>query len=1317
MTAILLGAVTARAEVVDLRGYGKVQASLTPQRSEFICESADKADLLLGKLLADLFWDAGADHTVTPVKLGNRDAVVHVWPPYGAMIAGRNANRVVVVGGQDAPEAVAQASKEAALTSADAIFAPVKPYPKYLDCYDLGALTCYTLGLHPENKFRYQDRAAFTKQFFPGGLSGQMAFFQWTSAEGVDGCLTSLDTDIHLAEQANQMYSLSISTGSWPQWAEDKWPGYLDHGSSLHFDNQSRDYPPEALGMSLDQRKQTSLKLLHDVIRRYQNSPVLGSLQLYVGDYVYETCFVKSVQGHWGYTAVGLAAWRHWLREVRGYSLEQLGERWFGDAEHFHSWNDVSLPDPDEFFGDLNPDCLRLAEGWQWKKADAGQFERPADDAPGWMPVPLPPSQQLVALPGGPAFWRVTFDATGWLQKHAGQEVYLVCNVDNGGWRMTTVWLNDINLGAHMSKVNPLLGPFGLRLTGLVKPGANQLCFSVAGGGAPFGPVFLTTTRPQAYPYLGKQRNAQYLDAMEWRLSAFNSKVADAVAYARSLDPDRPFVLCATTDEVKDAQGEALRQFGGSMQDTGYESSYRPQNSRLGYAAGFYGSCEQAGIEDIAHPAAYVTTLTRRLGWMLINAEGMYMEWRDPYCFFPVEQQTGWFTKNQRRYQLFGKYLPAKPQIAILQSSESALLGYEGHSAWDWNLGRGELQASHYDNVYVTESMLAEGLANDYPVLFDSDTLTMSPATIAALRRYVEQGGTFIATQNSGRHALLEPDAWPISELTGFQVLTVGKKGTITFEKNLPIFQGWEGKQFAGEGSALDWKDTQSAKHVSVALAPLAGGAIPLARWEDGTVAVGMRQLGKGRVIILGSTFWRYGRDLGGTGMWRTDHVEPVFLERLLTDLGVKRTDTASTPDVYTRKVITKNGLQEWLIAMNTLGIDNKADLSFAVSAQPALVWDMNEKAPVPFTYADGWVQLKDVTLPPYATVIYGVQRGTLSAGLDVWWMEKTKFWTRRTPLTPAVESPPTDPANPPTVAFTSWKFYADRDGTVSKTDDWSQPGFVDAPWRTADNEPWNLQFDDLKDYGGVGLYRSRPFAVPAAWKTRRIILNMDGYFGYCWSSCDFYLNGRKLEGFLRPHLTVDLTDQLQPAGNVLCLKLTGRKPGGDYGLSGLLDTALWLQPEVTLAPTLSLLGEWQAIQADWVTAQPVTVTGPPTKLTDEGILKPGLTSVHANHLARDVDIPAAWRGKTVYLHVVSPMMRSETHATGLTGGMLIINGQARSLDQRPNIPLDQRINVTPYLKFGQSNRIELWPRDASHGSMQEENLVINDLTLGCAAP
>jgi hypothetical protein len=38
-------------------------------------------------------------------------------------------------------------------------------------------------------------------------------------------------------------------------------------------------------------------------------------------------------------------------------------------------------------------------------------------------------------------------------------------------------------------------------------------------------------------------------------------------------------------------------------------------------------------------------------------------------------------------------------------------------------------------------------------------------------------------------------------------------------------------------------------------------------------------------------------------------------------------------------------------------------------------------------------------------------------------------------------------------------------------------------------------------------------------------------------------------------------------------------------------------------------------------------------------------------------------------------------------------------------------------VKFGQSNRLELWPRDPAHGSMAQVNLVVNDLALGCGPP
>jgi hypothetical protein len=389
-----------------------------------------------------------------------------------------------------------------------------------------------------------------------------------------------------MAESEDKTIVMGISTGDWPDWAVNRWPQYIDRQSPIHLQSPiSLSYPPENLGLTSDQRRSTSLKFAKDVLLRYKDSPALGGWELYCADYHYESYFFKNYQGHLGHTPIGLEGFRRWLKEVRGYGLKDLGKRWHGDEGCFKSWDEVMLPDPDEFFGEFNSECLAVDANWFWKKGDAGDSEKPADDAPGWTPVKMPPSAEMLALPSGPAFWRVAFDAGDWMRKNSGKDIYLVCHVDNDGWAPATdVWLNDNNLGSHASKEHPFFGPFGLKLTGLLKNGLNRLCLRVNGGsGRLVGPVFLTTTKPVWYPYLGKLKNARYVDCLEWRLHALDSLEIGAMEYARSLDPDRPFVVCATSGTVKDGQGGALIRYGGSMQDTGYVSSYRPFNSRIGY--------------------------------------------------------------------------------------------------------------------------------------------------------------------------------------------------------------------------------------------------------------------------------------------------------------------------------------------------------------------------------------------------------------------------------------------------------------------------------------------------------------------------------------------------------------------------------------------------------------------------------------------------------------------------------------------------------------------------------------------------------------
>jgi len=173
------------------------------------------------------------------------------------------------------------------------------------------------------------------------------------------------------------MYTVGVGTGVVSQWMRNKWPDCVDRTSPIHAVNANPylDAPPEALGLSAEQRRQSSLGFLRDVVGHFKGNSSLGGWQLYCGDYTYETYFAKSIHGHYGYTTIGKEAFRRWLRGVRGFNLADVGKRWYGDAGHFRNWNDVTPPDPDEFFGDLSAGCLPIRDSWFWKKSEAGQIE------------------------------------------------------------------------------------------------------------------------------------------------------------------------------------------------------------------------------------------------------------------------------------------------------------------------------------------------------------------------------------------------------------------------------------------------------------------------------------------------------------------------------------------------------------------------------------------------------------------------------------------------------------------------------------------------------------------------------------------------------------------------------------------------------------------------------------------------------------------------------------------------------------------------------------------------------------------------------
>jgi len=87
-----------------------------------------------------------------------------------------------------------------------------------------------------------------------------------------------------------------------------------------------------------------------------------------------------------------------------------------------------------------------------------------------------------------------------------------------------------------------------------------------------------------------------------------------------------------------------------------------------------------------------------------------------------------------------------------------------------------------------------------------------------------------------------------------------------------------------------------------------AGDCIPLARWEDGAIAAGMRKLGKGRGIVLGSSFWASKSDLAGNGYGQVGTLQTNFFNDLFSGLGATKDVDCNSEEVWARRMETKNG-------------------------------------------------------------------------------------------------------------------------------------------------------------------------------------------------------------------------------------------------------------------------------------------------------------------------------------------------------------------------------------------------------------------------
>jgi hypothetical protein len=1207
----------------DLRGYGKVTATFSPTRTVFHCESPEKASILYSKLCADL----QKMETTPPTAAGE-----HIWRMANGSFAtvGIKGKRVIVLGAKSAEE----------LDIEELIF-PQASHPVYLDNFDLRAFRFYTKAMESYSGEKISDHWAFIKRLGLGGFAVQRPTVRRSLAEGVMNYIET-DFEVKSAEENNGLILLGPAFGgALPLWMANQYPEMVAkmQRDMLHVGFVHGVYAAPFEGARLLPGDQSPIVAMQkQIMDRYKDSPALGAWHVYRGQPIGDMLSPMLYGCGWDGSDSGLLADKEFLR--KNYTLTELGLRWHGNAKHYRSWDDVDIMQLATFLGggyESDRFLLTPAATWQWRKAtkaDKGQ-------APGqgsWLTVEPPPSHRCNFVDSGIAWYRLTFSAPKYLKKHAGSPLYLKMLLTAYDSNRPYIWVNGKELAcaplkSHAPKLVGVAVPEGL----LRIDGENEIIVQTPDGrsdGRIHGPVSLSPRPPENYPFADSKLNARYLDMYEAQAMAWVNRVKQSLQYARAFDSERPLMVSDGTWIAPPRLFKLMREIGCGFQYTAVAGTWHPQHPSIASAMDSYFVAEPSSAvlnEEHFDRMIGMQFYGGASGFDLFHNVGAYMKW---------DAKTGYLTRTAPKLRLFGKYLLDRPNAAFFWSS--ALGG--GKYAWNWNLGRGEMPSAHYDADYLHEEALECGVGNRYNVLIDCGNDMLTERAIRLLTEFVRNGGTYVVLPMTGRHGELETNTQPVTQLTGFRVIKEGMRGKIRFAENPELFGRWAGKEFSGGGRV------KSAPSFGAALKAVTPSAKTLARWRDGSTAIGVRKLGKGRVVTLGSSFWR---DIQYVGRKWLPSRKNELLATLLKELGLETTVWASSEKIWMRTATAKNGQEKWLLATNageTAPFAFSADLEYQLDFTPKDVIDRITGKIVPFTMvAPNRIRLEQVSFSKYQTRFFAAVRPELlPQTVKTWWGEKTRFWK----AAPKEKLPLPTPKAPAAVVVDKWQFRPEN-GT----------------WRPLATGAWNLLDPSLADFRDKGVYR-QTIDFPAHWRNRTVTFNFNQ--PVVFNKGEFYLNGTKIasEDVRRIHrelygtMSFDVSKLINWDGaNVLEARVTGSND-----MSGLCGP-VFFAAERDLKEVIKLDGVCEVVKKDLKTSVPGTIPG----------------KYFGRYVRKTVMIPAGWQGKTAYLRWSTPSCNL---------GAVVINGmpRAREMALAP-FPSRTELNITDLLKPGEPNTIEFWHR------------------------
>ena len=1019
LSAILATACAAAFAQPDLRGFGRVEVESFSHKERkerkdvvsvmrFTCETAENAETVAGKFLMDLYDEPGVSF---------KDGI-HETKGGAAFAVARDGKTTTIYAAENRSVLASHSS----LPSRSSLVATAS-VPEYMKTfrwgsYGMGGLENFhswqtiakkNVGIDPKadkSPLDPREDYAFLREM------GDMHFDNWLQLQAMDNSDGIVSPLVYsrkkLAEDFGvphgfRVYMPNGDCGSYnwfgrrfashmeqpSKWMQNGWLRYRVHQPHVSW------YDKDVWGYAAAKTKDVMERFGTDKTRNWMHP---------AGELVHQPWY----DWHSDYSETARKSWHDYL--AKRMTLAEAASAYNHPERPFASWNDVPVPEFATFAG-LDGMVLDLEGTWQTSAADCEE----------WRDIPdFPGSWDFLSLYAGPGErppnWigdgrrpehkdiRRRFRRTfGWHKSPAEGKLYLYFFPMSGATLRHEVSLN----GGRAHVVGNWCA---IDVTDELRDGENTLDILLQGG-VWNGRVFLSTEKPEMYPNMGMARCRLWTLWHEWRRDEKAERCEEVFDAMRQADPNAPIEFMAPLRFGQRVTNRLMRDWGAFAHFTGEGVWFFPWYKRYGKLYGYQGTSELGGPYDSVEKA--------RTSSLRVFLAGIDMHkpvfLTQTYSRNPDVRK--WWLEHKDLFARMGTYDIdlGQPQVLIYRRTELTEDGFpapfpavdttvrEIRSPWNYDCGRGSLQAIGQSFLYIDDDGLEDGKMDPFRVMIDSGNEIVPEDEVARIKKWVERGGVFIAYPFTGRSTPLKAEAWPMASLTGTRVtgsgLVRGKGQDVVFPEDgaLPSFAG---KTLWGVAKRL-WGD-------DVALEPVADGIEVLARYADGRPAITARRMGRGMAVHVGTFFWRGSEDV--KGIWNPkDGIERTFLRELLAFCGQRPAlVTADTRRVQVQPYRSHDGLNlvavlcnfneeddgEVLATKNAKDAKKETVVKLRTGSKPRRIVAFSGEgvAEKEFEFADGVATVR-VALPPQEVAILSAECYSAADALAYWWKNSAEQW------------------------------------------------------------------------------------------------------------------------------------------------------------------------------------------------------------------------------------------------------------------------------------------------------------------------------------